>query len=519
MKNWMKPSLIALASFALLSSCASKGISSAKSESMTSSSSSSSSLAPSLAQYTVQFLNADGTVLQKSSWKEGVLPIYNGDTPTKVMDATTFYSFSGWTPEIVPAHSDATYTATYESHDIAQESLKNLEFTYDSSSSGYEIRGNNDELGLPALIIPSSYDDGTNGSHPVSAILSNAFWGWENLEWVKLPTSLRTIHDAAFGYCLALKELDIPEGVLTLEQYAFTECLALEKVSFPSTLQEVGMALVKGDTALTTISVASGNPTFTSDGRALIQEGTILVAYANGSGKEYTVKEGITTIGTMAIAGSDTLETLALPSSLTSMSFLEGCTALKKMSIAEGNANFTTDSRSIVDVQDKALIAYANASGSDYVIPEGIVKLETEAFAKAVSLVSVSLPSSLTTIEINAFAHCSALKSLVIPSMVSTVGSGACLACDSLESVVLSSKMTKICAACFANCSKLNNVILPASITEIEQNGFNSCQDLTNLSFAGTMSAWGQVKKGSYWREGSPFTSVTCSDGSSTVLD
>jgi uncharacterized protein YjdB len=63
--------------------------------------------------YTITFVNEDGSILQSSQVREFEMPAYNGETPTKAATAEYTYTFEGWTPEIVPATADATYTATY----------------------------------------------------------------------------------------------------------------------------------------------------------------------------------------------------------------------------------------------------------------------------------------------------------------------------------------------------------------------------------------------------------------------
>lgn len=65
--------------------------------------------------YAITWLNYDNSVLSTDSVHRGITPTYHGTTPTRQGNSNIVYTFSGWTPSIVPAIADASYTATYDS--------------------------------------------------------------------------------------------------------------------------------------------------------------------------------------------------------------------------------------------------------------------------------------------------------------------------------------------------------------------------------------------------------------------
>lgn len=65
-------------------------------------------------KFTITFMDWDNTELLKLyDVEENTIPVYTGNTPTRSGDAQYSYTFAGWSPTIVAATSDATYTATY----------------------------------------------------------------------------------------------------------------------------------------------------------------------------------------------------------------------------------------------------------------------------------------------------------------------------------------------------------------------------------------------------------------------
>lgn len=82
-------------------------------------------------KFTITFMDWDNTELLKLyDVEENTIPVYTGNTPTRSSDAQYSYTFAGWSPTIVAATSDATYTATY----TATPKSQGIEDIYDKSA-------------------------------------------------------------------------------------------------------------------------------------------------------------------------------------------------------------------------------------------------------------------------------------------------------------------------------------------------------------------------------------------------
>ena len=66
--------------------------------------------------HTIVWLNYDNSLLFKDTKVvEGEIPVYTGETPSKPSTQQYNYTFSGWSPDVVPAYIDATYVAQFSS--------------------------------------------------------------------------------------------------------------------------------------------------------------------------------------------------------------------------------------------------------------------------------------------------------------------------------------------------------------------------------------------------------------------
>ena len=64
-------------------------------------------------KFSITFADENGKELQKTDVTLGIVPTYNGATPTKPATAQYTYTFAGWSPKVTAVTGNATYTATY----------------------------------------------------------------------------------------------------------------------------------------------------------------------------------------------------------------------------------------------------------------------------------------------------------------------------------------------------------------------------------------------------------------------
>ena len=113
------------------------------------------------------------------------------------------------------------------------------------------------------------------------------------------------------------------------------------------------------------------------------------------------------------------------------------------------------------------------------VIPEGVTSIGDGAFIRCSGITSVELPESLTSIEQWAFNQCRSLKSLVIPGGVKKIEEMTFCNCDALEKVELCDGVRSIASMAFSGCRALKYAEIPQSVRVICQEAFGDCENLS----------------------------------------
>ena len=113
---------------------------------------------------------------------------------------------------------------------------------YEDDLSGYGIASDDRQATIVSF---SDYDATeihipayTNGV-PVRRIGFGAFKAFDNLQFVYLPDTIRTIDSSAFRSCPNLEKAVLSKHLETLSNYSFANCRNLKSVTLPSTLRAI----------------------------------------------------------------------------------------------------------------------------------------------------------------------------------------------------------------------------------------------------------------------------------------
>lgn len=141
---------------------------------------------------------------------------------------------------------------------------------------------------------------------------------------------------------------------------------------------------------------------------------------------------------------------------------------------------------------------------TEYIIPDGIIKIAHEAFRKCINLESLVMPDSVEELGKDAFLDCEKLKSIrlsekikklpygtfcgcknlkeiSIPDNVEIIGQEAFLACNSLEYIKMPKKLHTIENGAFQNCFSIRYIELPDGLRNLNGKIFQGCRKLKEI--------------------------------------
>ena len=312
------------------------------------------------------------------------------------------------------------------------EGPANNEIWYTSSSSDIITPSSSADFG--AKIVSNTYD-GDYGvitfDGDVTKIGDEAFYWKGGMTSITLPSSVTTIGNKAFDRCFILASINIPQKVTTIGNQAFYDCRELQEITIPNSVSTIGYEAFFYCENL--ISVTVGN--------------------------------GITAIGSKPFGMCQNLEKFI--------------------------GEFAADNGRCLIINDE-IIAYANASGTEFSIPNSVTTIGDGAFYYCNKLTSVTLPDTVTEIRANAFAQCTNLTSVNISDGVTSIGFSAFSGCLNLADFVMPDSVTQIKDYAFDNCSSLSSITIPSGVSVISRYAFCECSGLLDITISNGVTSIGE---------------------------
>ncbi len=320
-----------------------------------------------------------------------------------------------------------------------------------------------------ANIVSNTYENGKGVikfDGAVTSIGESAFYRCSRLTEITIPNSVTSIGNYAFEDCSSLTEVTIGNGVTSIGDSAFEGCSSLTEVTIGNSVTSIGSLAFAFCESLTEITIPN----------SVTSIGDQAFVYCS-SLTDVSIGNSVTSIGRRTFCNCRSLTEITIPNSVTNIGSLafDGCSSLQKFygKFAEDNGRCL--------VNDGVLIAYAEASGTEYTIPNSVTSIGDGAFYGCNSLTEITIPNSVTSIGNSAFYECSSLTEITIPNSVTSIEYSAFGGCSSLTSITIPNSVTSIGAWTFGCCSSLTEITIPNSVTSIGGQAFGGCSSLQNI--------------------------------------
>lgn len=261
---------------------------------------------------------------------------------------------------------------------------------------------------------------------------------------------------------------------------------------------------------------------------------------------DVVLPESLTTLGADAFSCNDAVQSVEIPSKVTSYSHsFSRCSSLTEITVDTANRSFASNAGVLMNDDGDTIYQYPAGKTGSYTIPADVDTIASYAFSGS-QITRMEITSSVSTIGAGAFSYCdslsqftvssdnrsfavssgvllsanstqlvaypagkagteysipsrvtavigsafagSSLQTVTFPSSVDSVGDYA-FADSALTSLTLNSGLNDIGVGAFSGCVSLSEATIPSSVTSISESSFEGCTSLRSVTWSATGSA------------------------------
>lgn len=342
-----------------------------------------------------------------------------------------------------------------------------------------------------SLNIPSSVTY-KNKNYIVTKIANYAFKDNVNItSSVNIPQTINHIGEEAFKGCYNIKEIYFYSQIQNIENHAFSGCTSIRYVY--SFIEDLSLDNIIAE------KIPSGAYYYYFYSTYFPGEGY----HYNLIPNEFTIPEGVISLGKKLFANYNSVGTIYLPESLSSIGegAFSNCANLYSVYFGKNikkigpkaflNCSYLSHLSNTSKIEEIGEKAFCGCSMLQSINLPSVKHIERNAFYSCGNLLSAETGSSLQSIGEQAFMSCSQLSKFVMSNNVETIGDSAFYDCAKLTNINLPTSLKKINKATFRNCSSLNINKIPDNVEQIEDEAFFNCANIKSLTIGNSIKTIG----------------------------
>lgn len=305
----------------------------------------------------------------------------------------------------------------------------------------------------PNLIIKEKIDYNDH-TYTVIGIRADAFKKCNTLETIELPNSITYIGQSAFEECSNLRSVKLSDSISAIQGKVFSNCTSLKTIHLPEKIEYIGVFAFSDCTSLSSINIP----------------------------------ESVVNIMSYAFVRCTSLETINIPSSVVSIdnSAFQECSSLKSITVDPENANYVSVSGVLFSKDLHTLYYYPEGLTGEYVVPEGVSVISSDAFGYCKGITGIELPESLKQIEAFALSHSYKIMTVIVRAQMPPVSTSYAWDLIALDRAILYVPTESLDLyrknqgwKCFRHIDTLDSL---AAIEEIEKEDPEAPQNVFDLS-------------------------------------